>query len=437
VRVRIRRAQRFSGTVEVPGDKSISHRALIFSALGVTPLELSHLGPGADVRSTRVALEALGLSVQEGPEGALVVRGPGPLTPPSATLDCGNSGTTMRLLSGLLAGAGVRATLDGDASLRRRPMARVLEPLRAMGAQADGTRSGAEECAPLRFEGGALTGVAHTLRVSSAQVKSCLVLAGLGAAGITRVREPHPSRDHTERMLRAFGAPLHVEADGTVVVERLARPLSLPPRLRIPGDPSSAAFFVGGALLVPGGSVACTGVDVNATRTGFLRVLLRMGAELEVEPGEEQAGDPVGTLHVRPGRRLRGTTILPEEVPSLLDEVPLLAVVASLAEGETRLSGAGELRVKESDRLRQVCQGLLAMGVEVEETDDGFVLVGPARLKGAHLDAHGDHRIAMAFAVAGLSAEGDTVIDGAEWADISYPGFFRTLAALSGGAVVS
>jgi 3-phosphoshikimate 1-carboxyvinyltransferase len=271
--------------------------------------------------------------------------------------------------------------------------------------------------------------------VASAQVKSCLVLAGLQAEGVTEIREPQPSRDHTERMLRAFGAPLHVAADGAVVVERLIRPLALPARLRIPGDPSSAAFFVGCAVLVPGGSVACAGVDVNATRTGFLRVLARMGADVRIEAERDEAGDPVATLHVRPGRRLLATTILPAEVPSLLDEVPLLAVVGSQAEGVTRLSGAAELRVKESDRLRQVCQGLRAMGVEIEETDDGFALQGPARLKGAHLDASGDHRIAMAFAVAGLVADGETVIDGAEWADISYPGFFAELAAKSSGAV--
>jgi 3-phosphoshikimate 1-carboxyvinyltransferase len=435
VRILVRRAKAFGGTVEVPGDKSISHRALLFAALGETPLHLAHLAPGADVRSTAACLAALGLEAAPGAEGTFVVRGRGALLPPARTLDCGNSGTTLRLLSGLVAGAGVKATLDGDASLRRRPMARVLEPLRAMGAAARGTHSQTDECAPLVFSGGALKGRTHVLRVASAQVKSCLVLAGLQAAGVTEIREPQPSRDHTERMLRAFGAPLHVAADGTVVVERLSRPLGLPARLRIPGDPSSAAFFVGGALLVPGGSVACPGVDVNPTRTGFLRVLARMGAEVHVEPGPEEAGDPVGTLHVRPGGRLVGTDILPGEVPSLLDEVPLLAVVASQAQGVTRLSGAAELRVKESDRLRQVCCGLKAMGVDVEETDDGFLLQGPARLTGAHLDAAGDHRIAMAFAVAGLVADGETVIDGAEWADISYPGFFVELATMSSGAV--
>ena len=423
--------------MEVPGDKSISHRALMFAALGVTALELEHLAPGADVRSTAACLEALGVRRSARADGTLVVQGQGPLRLPARALDCGNSGTTMRLLSGLVAGSGIRATLDGDASLRQRPMRRVLKPLRAMGAHVAGAASGEEECAPLVFSGGALRGVSHTLRLASAQVKSCLVLAGLQAEGLTRIQEPHPSRDHTERMLRAFGAPLHITKEGTVVVERLLRPLSLPARLRIPGDPSSAAFFVGAALLVPGGSVSCTAVDVNPTRTGFLRVLGRMGADVRLEPGPEAAGDPVATLHVRFGGRLRGTTILPEEVPALLDEVPLLAIVASQAEGETRLSGAGELRVKESDRLRQVCRGLKAMGADVEETDDGFVLRGPAQLTGAHLDASGDHRMAMSFAVAGLVAEGETHLEGAEWADISYPGFFAELAARSSGAVQS
>ncbi|MGO9765359.1 MAG: 3-phosphoshikimate 1-carboxyvinyltransferase [Myxococcaceae bacterium] len=435
MRVRVRRASSFAGTVEVPGDKSISHRALVFAALGDSPLALEHLAPGADVRSTAACLEALGVERTAGGSGALLVRGRGALLPPSRTLDCGNSGTTMRLLSGLVAGSGVVATLDGDASLRRRPMARVLAPLRAMGANAAGTATLKDEFAPLHFSGGALLGRAHQLTVASAQVKSCLVLAGLQAEGVTSIREPQPSRDHTERMLRAFGAPLRVASDGTLWVERLLRPLALPARLRVPGDPSSAAFFVGAAVLVPNGSVACTRVDVNATRTGFLRVLARMGAEVRLEPGPEEAGDPVATVHVRAGATLKATTIHPAEVPSLLDEVPLLAVVASQAEGVTRLSGAAELRVKESDRLRQVCQALRAMGAEVEETQDGFAVHGPARLKGAYLDAAGDHRIAMAFAVAGLIADGETTLEGAEWADISYPGFFTELRECAAGAV--
>jgi len=437
LRVRIRRARKLSGTVEVPGDKSISHRALIFGALGATPLRIDHLSPGLDVRSTADCLDALGVERSWGPEGMVQVRGRGELRPPGTMLDCGNSGTSMRLLAGLVAGAGVPATLDGDASLRRRPMARVLEPLRAMGARAEGIRTGSEERAPLVFAGGLLTGRDHALRVASAQVKGCLVLAGLHAEGVTRIREPAPSRDHTERMLAAFGAPVRVSQEGTVVVQRLSGPLRLPESLRVPGDPSSAAFWVGAGLLVPGGDVVCPGVDVNVTRAGFLRVLERMGADIRVDPSGTEAGDPVARLHARGATGLTGISIDASEVPSLLDEVPLLAVVASQAEGATQLSGAGELRVKESDRLAQVCAGLRAMGAPVEEAEDGFTVLGPARLTGAHIDAAGDHRIALAFAVAGLVADGETVIDGAEWADISYPGFFAELAERTGGAVTA
>jgi len=435
LRVRIRRARKLEGSVEVPGDKSISHRALIFGSLGTTPFHVEHLAPGMDVRSTGDCLEALGVERKPGPDGAVTVRGPGRLHAPGRTLDCGNSGTTMRLLAGLVAGAGVLATLDGDASLRRRPMARVLEPLRTMGARAAGTRSGSEERAPLVFSGGALSGRDHVLRIASAQVKGCLVLAGLHAEGPTRIREPAPSRDHSERMLAAFGAPVRVEPDGVVVVEPLSRPLRLPASLRVPGDPSSAAFWLGAGLLVPDAELACPGVDVNDTRTGFLRVLKRMGADVHVEASGTEAGDPVGTLRLRGGVPLAGTTIDAPEVPALLDEVPLLAVVASQAQGATRLSGAGELRVKESDRIAQVCAGLRAMGAPVEEAEDGFTVLGPARLTGTRIDAGGDHRIALAFAVAGLVADGETVIDGAEWADVSYPGFFAELARRTGGAV--
>jgi 3-phosphoshikimate 1-carboxyvinyltransferase len=268
--------------------------------------------------------------------------------------------------------------------------------------------------------------------MASAQVKSALVLAGLAADGETRVREPEHSRDHTERMLSAWGAPVRVEA-GDVVVTRLMVPLALPPSLDVPGDPSSAAFWIGAGLLVPGGRVTVRGVDVNPTRTGFLSVLARMGARVEIEDEPTRAGDPVATLRVGGGQGLRGTEILPAEVPSLLDEIPLLAVVASQAAGETRVTGARELRVKESDRLRQLVLGLRAMGTEIDELDDGFVLRGPARLQAAEIDAAQDHRIAMSFAIAGLVADGETRVEGAEWADISYPGFFAALSSATGG----
>ena len=420
-----------------PGDKSISHRTLLFGALGTTPMEVRNLAPGADVRSTAACLRALGVTVVDGEaSGAVSVRGLGPagFRSPASVLDCGNSGTSMRLLLGLVAGARVSCTLDGDASLRRRPMRRVLRPLRAMGARMEGEGGPDDERAPLCVEPvPTLRGTSHRLPIASAQVKSALVLAGLAADGETRVREPEQSRDHTERMLSAWGAPVHVQ-DGEVVITRLMGSLALPRSLDVPGDPSSAAFWVGAGLLVPGARVAVRGVDVNPTRTGFLSVLARMGARVEAEPEATRAGDPVATLRVGGGQTLRGTEILPSEVPSLLDEIPLLAVVASQASGETRVTGARELRVKESDRLRQLVLGLRAMGADIDELDDGFVLRGPVQLHAAEIDAADDHRIAMSFAIAGLIADGETVVGGAEWADISYPGFFTALSAATGGA---
>jgi len=435
MRVRVRRASRLEADVLAPGDKSISHRALLFGALGTTPMQVRNLAPGADVRSTAACLRALGVNVAEGEgPGAVAVRGGGPggFTSPSGPLDCGNSGTTMRLLLGLVAGAGVSCTLDGDASLRGRPMRRILAPLRAMGARVEGQGGPEDERAPLRVEPvPRLQGMSHRLSIASAQVKSALVLAGLAAEGETRVREPEPSRDHTERMLAAWGAPVRVEA-GEVVVTRLLHPLLLPEAVEVPGDPSSAAFWVGAGLLVPGGQVLVRGVDVNPTRTGFLAVLERMGARVEEEPETARAGDPVATLRVRGGQPLRGTEIRPAEVPSLLDEIPLLGIVASQATGETRVTGARELRVKESDRLRQLVLGLRAMGADIDELDDGFVLRGPTKLHAASIDAAHDHRIAMSFAIAGLVADGETEVEGAEWADISYPGFFRALREATG-----
>jgi 3-phosphoshikimate 1-carboxyvinyltransferase len=399
-------------------------------------MEVRNLAPGADVRSTAACLQALGASTGEGERWSVRGVGPSGFRSPHSVLDCGNSGTTMRLLLGLLAGAGVEATLDGDASLRKRPMRRVLAPLRAMGARMAGGGSTEEE-APIQVQPAqSLRGVFHRLPMASAQVKSAIVLAGLAADGETRVREPGRSRDHTERMLAAWGGPVRVE-NGEVIVSRLERPLDLPSALDVPGDPSSAAFWIGAGLLIPGAEVTVRGVDVNPTRIGYLSVLERMGARIERVPEADRAGDGVATLGVRGGATLRGTVIRPSEVPTLLDEVPILAVVASQAQGETQLTGAGELRVKESDRLAQLVLGLRAMGVEIEELEDGFVLRGPTQLRAAAIDVAHDHRIAMAFAIAGLVADGETEIEGSEWADISYPGFFRTLGAATSGAIAA
>lgn len=438
MRALIRRAARLTGSAQPPGDKSISHRALIFSALARGTCKVENLSPGEDVRSTAACLRQLGVRIDAEGSGATVFgAGLEGLRSPAGVLDCGNSGTTMRLLAGVLAGANVGGVLDGDESLRGRPMKRVLQPLRQMGAVCQGTMDvKGEERAPLRFEPGAvLKGVRHDLAVASAQVKTCLLLAGLFAEGETTVREPEVSRDHTERMLRAFGAPLTFWPDRAISIRRPDKPLQSPESLVVPGDPSSAAFLLAAALVVPGGAVTLTGVDVNPTRIGFLRVLQRMGARIELTPEADRAGDPVATLRAHGDVMLSGTEITSGEVPSLLDEVPILAVVASQARGRTTIRGAGELRVKESDRLAKVAAGLAAMGVPVQELPDGLIIDGPVPLKGARIDAARDHRIAMSFSIAGLCAEGETEVSGAEWADISYPGFYALLAGLTDGAV--
>jgi 3-phosphoshikimate 1-carboxyvinyltransferase len=357
------------------------------------------------------------------------------LSAPLKKLDCGNSGTTIRLLSGVVAGSQVGGALDGDASLRRRPMRRILDPLRAMGAQGEGMRSDGDETAPLRFEPRrGLIAKRHELAIASAQVKSCLLLAGLWAEGRTMVREPHLSRDHTERMLRAFGAPVQVQSDGTISLEGRSADLKPPRRLDVPGDPSSAAFLIAAALMT-GGRVEVSGVDVNPTRIGFLKVLHRMGALIELAPEPDRAGDPVASVAVREASDLRATDVVPEDIPSVIDEVPILSVLATQARGLTTIRGAAELRHKESDRLAQMARGLETMGAQVRELPDGLEIQGPSTLRGARIDAMSDHRLAMTFAVAGLVAEGETVIEGAHWADISFPGFFELLSRLSDGAV--
>ncbi len=315
-------------------------------------------------------------------------------------------------------------------------MRRVLEPLRRMGARAQGTANDrGDETAPLRFQTGPrLSGRRQELEVASAQVKSCLLLAGLWARGTTSVREPQLSRDHTERMLRAFGAPIEISSYGLISIQP-PKTLRAPPSLDVPGDPSSAAFLIGALLMVGEGEVEVRGVDVNPTRTGFLRVLERMGAALELRPEGERAGERVATVWARGGSELRGTNVLGAEIPSLVDEVPLLCVIATQARGTTEIRGAGELRFKESDRIAQMARGLAAMGADVRELEDGLVIKGPTKLRGARIGAISDHRIAMSFAVAGLAADGETVIDGAQWADISFPGYFDLLSRLTSGAV--
>jgi 3-phosphoshikimate 1-carboxyvinyltransferase len=411
--------RRLEGEVRVPGDKSISHRALILNAVADGVARVRGLSPGADVLSTTGCLRALGVEV----EGEVVVgRGLRGLRPPSGSLDCGNSGTTMRLLAGLLAAAPFEVTLVGDASLSRRPMDRVVEPLRAMGARA--------ETDPLRVGGQVqLHGIDYALPVASAQVKSALLLAGLFAAGRTRLHQPAPTRDHTERMLAAMGAPVEVEDLAVSIrgpVGRLA-----PLDVTVPGDLSAAAFWLVAAALHPVACVRVPAVGVNPTRTALLEVLARIG--VEVRRGEErlQGGEPVADLEVGTARQGRAFAVGGAEVAALIDELPVLAVAGAVLPGTTRITGAGELRVKESDRIRAMAVGLAAMGAQVRELPDGWEIRGPRRLQGARVDSFGDHRVAMALAVAGLLADGVTEIEGGECVAISYPGFWEALESLA------
>jgi 3-phosphoshikimate 1-carboxyvinyltransferase len=427
------------GEIRVPGDKSLSHRAVLFAAMARGTSRLSGVLDSADVWSTIGAVRALGADaeVTAGEHGlTLVVTGWGAVGPtaPVGAIDCGNSGTTARLLLGVLAGYDIHAVLTGDASLSGRPMRRVTAPLAAAGARVAPTQAGT---LPVGIQGGGLTGLRHDLAVASAQVKSALLLAATRAVGTTTVCEPAPSRDHTERLLPLFGVPVSRDADGCLSV---TGPASLRAAdFDVPGDPSSAAFLVAAALLVPGSDVVLPNIALNPTRAGFLRVLTRMGATIEVNLTEASAAgttvEPTGTLCVRHGPELTGTTVTAEEVPALIDEVPVLAVVAAVARGTTRFEGVGELRVKESDRLGAVVAALQALGASADAADDTLVIHGPTIFSAAALDSHGDHRLAMAYAVAGLASLGEVTIDRFEAIDVSYPGFPLDLdALLVGGA---
>jgi 3-phosphoshikimate 1-carboxyvinyltransferase len=413
-----------AGEVRVPGDKSISHRALLLGALAHGTTEVRGLLRGEDCRATLAALCALGIEIVETGDGAVQVRGGGPdgMREPESVLDAGNSGTTLRLLAGLLAGRPFCSVLTGDASLRRRPMRRVVDPLRAMGATVLGRAEGG--LAPLTIRGGGLRGIAWTSPIASAQVKSAILLAALQADGETTVQEPMLSRDHTERMLTAFGVPLRrvgssVTAGGGARLSGIA--------VAVPGDLSSAAFFLVAAAAQPGSYLCIRDVGVNPTRTGLLDVLQRMGAAVQQEGTRMEAGEPVADIVVR-GARLRGVSVGAELIPRLIDEVPALTVAALLADGETAIRGAGELRVKEVDRIAAVAEEFGRLGAAVSATEDGLRIRGGARLRGAAVSSRGDHRMAMSLAVAALFADGETVVRDVACADTSFPGFAGLLA---------
>lgn len=419
------------GRVRVPGDKSISHRLLLLGALAGGRTTGRGLNTGEDVRATVACLRALGIEVAFDAERATAeVEGAGPGWPgePAGVLECGNSGTTMRLLLGICAAIDGLSVLSGDASLRRRPMARVVEPLRAMGARIDGRAGG--ERAPLAVRGGPLRAVRHASPVASAQVKSALLLAGLAAEGVTEVTEPAPSRDHTERLLAAAGVEVVAEP-GRAAVRGPARPRPLD--LDVPGDLSSALYLIAAALVVPGSVLTVEHVGLNPTRTAVLDVLQAMGAELEVVRAGEAAGEPYGAVTAR-SSALRAVDLGPAEVPLVIDELPLLAVLCALAEGRSEVRGAAELRVKESDRIATMVGNLRALGAEARELPDGYVIEGPARLTGGEVASHGDHRVALACAVAGLAAAGRVTVSGWRVAETSFPGFLDVLAEAQGRA---
>ncbi|HVE91231.1 MAG TPA: 3-phosphoshikimate 1-carboxyvinyltransferase [Actinomycetota bacterium] len=414
----VRGGTQVSGSVVGPGDTSISHRALMLAATARGTSRLSELAPGEDVASTASCLRRFGVDIDaRGSSATVGSPGLAGWKEPQGPLDCGNSGTTMRLLAGLAARLPHEIVLDGDRSLRGRPMERVASPLREMGADVR-TDSGRP---PVRVRGGRLTAAHVRSDVASAQVKSAVLLAGLGSRGTTVFEEPQRSRDHTERMLSALGAPVRV--DGPVVkVEEFEVP---PFDMRAPGDPSSAAFLAAAACL--SGEIRIEAVGLNPTRLGFVEWLERAGARIRWEQSEETMGEPIGWLECRQSE----LSALPSpDAARMIDELPLAAVVATQAQGETRITGAAELRVKESDRISAVCRGLSALGADVSELHDGLVVRGPTRLRGATVDSHGDHRLAMAMAVAGLVADGTTVVTGFEAASVSWPGFADALRDL-------
>ena len=420
------------GDYTPPPDKSISHRAALFGAMSDAPVTIHNYLDSADTRSTLGALLSLGAGVDEHEGGQVIVRGVGLHAPLEATggrLDVGNSGTLLRLLPGWLAGqSGGVWTLDGDESIRRRPVDRVVEPLSAMGARMD-ARDG--RLPPLTVTGARLRGIDYTLPVASAQVKSCVLIAGMLAEGSTTVVEPIPSRDHTERMLRRSLAPF--EHQGNRLTVSQVDELELE-EIMVPGDPSAAAFLVAAATLVRGSRVVLSGVGLNWTRTAFFRIAERMGAVIvgELEPpGAEADDEPVGELDVA-SSPLEGTDVRPDEVPLAIDELTLVALLGAFADGETVVRGAGELRHKESDRIAGVVEGLRGLGAEIEETGDGFAVSGDGRpLSGGVLDARGDHRLAMLGAVAGLASTGGVDVVGMESAAVSYPAFVQDVQALT------
>ena len=430
--LKLSKAKRAKGELRVPSDKSISHRAVIFSALAEGESYVKEWLSSEDTLATLNMLIALGVEVKKDGKNLRIKGRDYSFVEPSNVLDAKNSGTTARLMLGVLSTQPFFSVITGDESLRQRPMLRVVEPLRQMGAYLDGREKGNK--LPVCVRGGSLKGISFFNKKSSAQVKSALLLAGLRAEGYTEVVEPVLSRDHTERMLKAFGVELiQMEGKEGHVIKLKGGQRLVATEVFCPADPSSASFFVSLAVLLEGSELLLKDVLVNPTRDGFFRKLKDMGADIRYENLREISGEPVADIYVRYSGKLKAVEVLPEEVPSMIDELPILAVVMALSEGVSRVRGAQELRVKESDRIRAVVENLRAMGVKAEEYEDGFEIEGVEVLKGASIKTFGDHRIAMAFSIAGLLAEGETIIDNPECVAISYPNFYKDLEGILEG----
>ncbi|GMR10451.1 MAG: 3-phosphoshikimate 1-carboxyvinyltransferase [Anaerolineae bacterium] len=418
------RAKRLRGTIRVPGDKSVTHRALLLGAMAAGSTRLHGALRAGVIDAMKDCLAALGVEIESLNEEETLVHGT-QWPPPERPLACRNSGTTMRLLMGALAGSTVSATLTGSRRLSQRPMARVAEPLRKMGAQISGLNGSDQP--PLDITGCRLRGIEYEMHVASAQVKTALLLAGLSAEGRTQIHEPIASRDHSERLLRHLGVSL-TRSDGTLSLEPIQAPLP-PFELDIPGDMSAAAFLLAAALLAPGSEITLQNVGLNPTRTGLLEALQRMGAQIETSTFTAADGEPIGDLTAAVSA-LKAIEIQSQQVVSMIDEVPIFTVIATQAHGETRIRGAGELRLKESDRLAGMTVELRKMGAQIEEHADGLTIEGPTLLSGARVSSHGDHRLAMALTIAGMLASGETIISSAEVIQESYPGFMTTLRSI-------
>ncbi len=417
-------AANLRGTVRVPGDKSITHRALLLGSMGNGPSHIHGSLRAGVVDAMEACLSELGIGITHPRAGETIVNG-GPFRSPDNALDCKNSGTTMRLLLGALAGSHVSATLTGSQQLSQRPMDRVVKPLRSMGADITG-HNGADQ-PPLAIVGSRLHGIEYELLVASAQVKTAILLAGLYAEGTTRIREPFPSRDHSERLLRELGVSVSA-IDGSVILEPINTPL---PNFEtvVPGDFSAAAFVLAAANLVPGSEVEMKRVGLNPSRTGLLEALRDMGSQIALGPLATQNGEPLGDLNTS-FSELKGIDVGEDRVVSMIDEIPIFAVIATQAHGETNVRGASELRLKESDRLSAMTRELRKMGAKIEEHPDGISIEGPTRLNGARVNARGDHRVAMALAIAGIVGNGETTITEAEIIQQSFPDFAKTLHSI-------